>query len=582
MSEKVARAVHPITQKPRLRHRGWFWVLVAVSVVWAAAQAQLFNRPLINPGGWTLVVRLIDGLLHPVLSAAFLQLTLNSALVTLAYAVLGTFLSLVFGLVGGVLSSETWWQAHGTTPNTLLERSFLGKITRRSPWLITRSLLAIPRSLHEIVWGLIFLNVFGLVPLTAILAIALPFGAICAKVFSEILDEQPRQPFIALLHAGVTPLQAFFYGLFPQALPNLISYSFYRFECSIRSATVLGVIGAGGLGYQILLSLQSLRYGEFLPLLVALMVLSGTTDWWSSRLRDALGGATRIELQTGKSASGPVSSSISRSSAAFIRASLAAIVMLTIFSFVFLKPDLSAFFAPRTGQLLNGMLRDAFPPQLPAGGIFTLVRLAGQTLAISILAMAAAGTFAMIAAFLSSNFQWSAVKTGNQQPILAANRILVSATRTILLIARTVPTPIWALVILFVVFPGILPGAMALALHNWGITGRLMAETVDNMDGRPLVALHALGASRAQTFIYGALPEVFPGFISYIFYRWENCIRETIVVGIVGAGGLGRLLSEQLSNFNYAGITSTIITLILLTLLVDILSSSFRRTFRMG
>lgn len=580
MRDRAAEILHPIPQKPRLRHRSWFWALLAGSVIWAAGQAQLFNRALINPGGWTLVERLIDGLFHPDLSAAFLQLTMDSALVTLAYAVLGTFLSLVFGLVGGVLSSETWWQAHGTTPNTRQERSFLGKISRRSPWLITRSLLAVPRSLHEIVWGLIFLNVFGLVPLTAILAIALPFGAICAKVFSEILDEQPRQPFLALLHAGATPLQAFFYGLFPQALPNLISYSFYRFECSIRSATVLGVIGAGGLGYQILLSLQSLRYGEFLPLLMALMVLSGLTDWWSSRLRGALGGAPRIELQTGKSASGSVSSSISRSSTAFIRASLAAIIMLTIFSFVFLKPDLSAFFAPRTGQLLSGMLQDAFPPHLPDGGVLNLVRLAGQTLAISVLAMSAAGTFATIAAFLSSNFQWSAVKTGNKQPILSANRILVGATRTILLIARAVPTPIWALVILFVVFPGILPGAAALALHNWGITGRLMAETVDNMDRRPLVALQALGASRAQTFIYGALPEVFPGFISYIFYRWENCIRETIVVGIVGAGGLGRLLSEQLSNFDYAGITTTLITLIGLTIFVDILSAAARSRFR--
>lgn len=254
--------------------------------------------------------------------------------------------------------------------------------------------------------------------------------------------------------------------------------------------------------------------------------------------------------------------------------------MLTIFSFVFLKPDLSAFFAPRTGQLLSGMLQDAFPPHLPDGGVLNLVRLAGQTLAISVLAMSAAGTFATIAAFLSSNFQWSVVKTGNKQPILSANRILVGATRTILLIARAVPTPIWALVILFVVFPGILPGAAALALHNWGITGRLMAETVDNMDRRPLVALQALGASRAQTFIYGALPEVFPGFISYIFYRWENCIRETIVVGIVGAGGLGRLLSEQLSNFDYAGITTTLITLIGLTIFVDILSAAARSRFR--
>lgn len=575
--------MQPTVRRPFHLRKGLLWIGILAAVGWAAWQANLFNRELINPGGWTLVARLINGLFHPDLSLDFLRLTLDSVLITLAYAVLGTFLSLVFGVAGGVLSSEVWWQGYGYYVKNQKTTAPARRTAQRAPWLAMRTLLAVPRSLHEIVWGLIFLNILGLNPLTAILAIAVPFGAICAKVFSEILDEQPRQPFLALLNAGASPLQALLYGLFPQALPNLISYSFYRFECSIRSATVLGVIGAGGLGYQILLSLQSLRYEEFLPLLVALVVLSGLTDLWSSKLRGALGGATRIELQTGDSTRRSAQTSGGMQSPGFIRGSLFLIILLTIFSFFFLKIDLSILLSPRTTNLLNGILRDAFPPRLPEGGIPTLVRLAGQTLAISILAMAAASLFAMLAAFLASKMAaFSGRSTGTPASTRVWRSIRVAAVRLVLLIARAVPTPIWALVILFVVLPGILPGAIALGLHNWGITGRLMTETIDNMDDRPSIALKALGASRVQTFFYGVFPEVFPGFISYTFYRWENCIRETIVVGIVGAGGLGRLLTEQLSNFDFAGITSTIITLIFLTLLVDILSSEVRRTFRMG
>lgn len=568
------------TLRLRLPPRQLIWVGVAASVIWAAVQANLFSGTLINPGGWALVVRLVNGLLHPDFSPAFLRLTLESMLITLSYAVLGTFFSLVIGMVGGILSSEVWWQAHGFAQETLQPGSFARRLYRRSPWLAVRTLLAVPRSLHEIVWGLIFVNIFGLVPLTAILAIALPFGAICAKVFSEILDEQPRQPFLAMLNAGTPPLHAFFYALFPLALPNLISYSFYRFECSIRSATVLGIIGAGGLGYQILLSLQSLRYQEFLPMLIALLLLSGLTDIWSSRLRKTLGGSTRIEIQTGINRSS-ISNAGSTRSTAFLKGSMVSILLLILFALVYLKPDFSSILATRTTQLLEGVLRDSFPPRLPDGGLPYLLRLSGQTLAISILAMAAVGPLAMIAAFVSSGrLRGLGDSAVAHHPGVTLATIPSYIVRFLLLIARAVPTPIWVLMILFVVFPGILPGAVALALHNWGITGRLMVETVDNMDHQPLTALQSLGASRGQAFLYGALPDVFPGFISYIFYRWENCIRETIVIGIVGAGGLGRLLSEQLSNFDYSAITTTLIALIILTVLVDLLSAAVRHQYR--
>ena len=91
------------------------------------------------------------------------------------------------------------------------------------------------------------------------------------------------------------PSRAFFYSILPQSIPNLLSYTFYRLECSIRSAAVLGVIGAGGLGYQLWLSFQSLRYNEMWTFIFALIVLSGAVDIWSSQLRRRFGGSSRLE-----------------------------------------------------------------------------------------------------------------------------------------------------------------------------------------------------------------------------------------------------------------------------------------------
>ena len=150
-------------------------------------------------------------------------------------------------------------------------------------------------------------------------------------------------------------------------------------------------------------------------------------------------------------------------------------------------------------------------------------------------------------------------------------------TRAFLLVVRTIPAPIWALILLYVFFPGILPGALALGLYTLGILGRLMAEVIENLDDRPLRALAAQGASPPQVFLYGVLPSTMPGFASYIIYRWEVCIRATVIVGLVGAGGLGRLLTEQLSSFDYRSVTTTLIFLLGLTFLVDLISLFTRR-----
>jgi phosphonate transport system permease protein len=95
-----------------------------------------------------------------------------------------------------------------------------------------------------------------------------------------------------------------------------------------------------------------------------------------------------------------------------------------------------------------------------------------------------------------------------------------------------------------------------------------------------LRALAAQGASGGQVFLYGVLPAAIPRFAAYGLYRWEVTIRETVVVGVVGAGGLGLLLDQQLASFDYSGVVSTLIALIVLTLMVDLVSAAIRRSLR--
>ncbi len=547
-------------KQPSLLNWRTLWGLLFVAaVIWSLHLAGLFERDQVNVGGWTLVVRFLLAAFSPELSSEFLHLTLEATLQTLTYAVCGTFFSVLLGLVGGVLSSEVWWLSKGF----------------QAYWLAVRAFLAIPRAIHELIWGLFLINIFGLDPLVAVLAIAIPFGAITAKVFAEILDETPRTSLLALLNSGVSPLNAFAYSLIPQAFPNLLSYTFYRFECSIRSAAVLGIIGAGGLGYQILLSLQSLRYEQMWTFLIALVLLSGATDFWSAMLRRQLGATSRLDLNV---------LNLSQRQKPLdqdhrlVSLSLFGVIVLLIFSFWYVKADFTKLWTPRTAQLLAGLIQDSFPPDISQ--LSQVLTLAAQTLAMSLLAITIAGIGGILLSFPAANnflLPGGILDPGRNSHLGTA--VLVF-TRFFLLFTRAVPEPIWALIFLFVFFPGILPGAIALGIHNLGILGRLMAEVTENLDQRAARSLKALGATGSQVFLYGVLPCTLPRFVAYILYRWEVCIRATLIVGFVGAGGLGRLLTEQLSSFDYRGVIATLICFICLTFLVDLISATVRRTLR--
>lgn len=551
------------------------WGLASLgAIALSLLAAGVFQQDLINLDGLPLLMRFFSASLRPDLSPEMLRLTWESSLITLAYAVCGTALSLGLGLLGGVAGSEVWWLA------------VLGDRHAPPVWLGMRALLAFPRAVHELIWGLLFVNLWGLDPLTAILAIAIPFGAIVSKVFSEILDDTPRQPLQALLNSGVPPLSAFCYSLLPQASLNLLSYSFYRFECAIRSATVLGIIGAGGLGYQILLSLQSLRYEELWTFFYALFALSGLVDFCSAWLRRRLGCPSRMSLNSRmrpslrRKTASRTAPKTAQSGGLMRWVGLGA-VLLVAYCFWYVHPDFSRLWSATTGQRLVEVYRSSQPPDWSL--MPQLVGLSLQTVAMSILAIAFAAAGGLLLAFPAAHNFFLPGGLLNPGRGTSANRwhlLNVLLARAVLLLARAIPAPIWALVIVFVLFPGILPGAIALGLHNLGILGRLMAEVIENLDQRPLAALQAQGAPASLVFLYGVLPLSLPHFCAYALYRWEVCMRETVIVGLVGAGGLGRLLTEQLSSFDYRGLVLTLGCFLILTFAVDWVSANARRAMR--
>ena len=133
--------------------------------------------------------------------------------------------------------------------------------------------------------------------------------------------------------------------------------------------------------------------------------------------------------------------------------------------------------------------------------------------------------------------------------------------------------------LLFVVAVGLGPvaGVLALAIHNIGIVAKLFSEAVEAIDPRPVEGIRATGASRLQEVIFGVVPQVMPLWSSYTLYRFETNVRSATVLGIVGAGGIGHSLYENVRSFQYSETAAIIIIVVLTVMLIDMISSRIRK-----
>jgi len=159
---------------------------------------------------------------------------------------------------------------------------------RYSVYLMARMLLNLCRSIPDVVWALMFVRVVGLGPFPGVLAIGVSYGGMLGKIYAEILENSHEGPIEALHAAGVGKFGLLVYGFLPQACTSLVSYSLYRWECAIRSAAILGLVGAGGLGQQLEISMRMFQYHETSTILIIVFVLVTAVDHLSSWVRKAL------------------------------------------------------------------------------------------------------------------------------------------------------------------------------------------------------------------------------------------------------------------------------------------------------
>lgn len=383
------------------------------------------------------------------------------------------------------------------------------------------------RSVHELFWALLLMQAMGLGPMSGVLAIALPYTGIFAKVFAETMDEADRRPLAAA--PDVDPLTRFLWLRAPMALRPMWSYWLYRFECAMRASAVLGFVGLPTLGYQLDGFFKLGDYGAASAILIVYVMLIASIRLWM------------------------------RAPLVPVWIAVAAIGLATV-----QHPPMGdgAFF-----RLLN----DLTPAPLRHGDIAGLWpwlgdRLSGEvlpglwaTLIVGQIALALTG----LVAFAGFG--------------LIVRRVAGRAGQLIgdlgLILMRSFPEVMLAYLFLQILGPSMLPAILALGLHNGAIIAHLMGREANGV----AAGLRADAPRGWTLWGWELVPRLWGTYLALCLYRWEIILRESAVMGILGVATLGFYVDSALEELRLDRALVLLIAAGLMTTAVDALSRYLRR-----
>ncbi|CAN7197863.1 ABC transporter permease subunit [Variovorax sp. LjRoot84] len=244
--------------------------------------------------------------------------------------------------------------------------------------------------------------------------------------------------------------------------------------------------------------------------------------------------------------------------------------MLVIAEF---KPQ--ALLAPASLRVMGGFLAGFLPPALSADFLGLLARATLETLAMATAGVALAFVLAVPLAFAVT--QALSISRIGPGPGRWRGQAVRTAARGVLTLLRAIPEVVWALVLVRALGLGPAAGVLALAITYGGMLGKVYAEILESGDTRPARALLEAGSGRVAALFYALLPGAAQELVSYTVYRWECAVRASVVMGFVGAGGLGQLMDQSMKMLNGGEASSILIVFLLLVLMADALSAALRK-----
>jgi phosphonate transport system permease protein len=158
----------------------------------------------------------------------------------------------------------------------------------------------------------------------------------------------------------------------------------------------------------------------------------------------------------------------------------------------------------------------------------------------------------------------------------SGHRIIFAATRFYLSFLRSVPEFVFGLILLTTLGLGPFPAVIAIVLHNIGVLGKLISELIEAADKGPMEAMSAVGAKRWIGNLFAILPQIWPNVLSQFFYRFEVAIRTSLILGLIGGGGIGQQLFIHFKTFQYQLVSVDVLLIMIMVILVDYIGGKIR------
>lgn len=459
------------------------------------------------------------------------QSVLELLLETLVMAAAGTALGTSMGLGLATLAART-----------------SGFIVLRQ---ISRFLIVFFRSIPDLVLAMILVAMVGLGPGAGALALALGSIGMIGRLMTQAIEDVGGDIVRTAKSTGASRLSVFVSGVMPQIIAPLVAATLYRLDINLRSGTVLGLVGAGGIGLLLRSSLGSLDYQSVFAIIILIFVMVVVIETISIRVRAALF-SPKADLGAGLN---------DRSFtwwAGLVGGILLALLVIVGFGHIFQSIAKTLGRIPEFAETVSAFLSPDFVSQWDGILVGTI-----ETMALAIVATFLGlfiGLPVGIAAARNSSKSWVAFLLG----------------RGFLLAKRGLPTLVIALIFVAWLGLGPLTGVLALAIGTGGILAKFVADTIEEADASKVRSLESVGANRLQLFMAGILPQVSPAILGHIMYSLDLNVRYSTIVGIVGGGGLGTIIVSSVRLMDY-GTTSAIVLVIFAVLVaIELLTTRVR------
>ncbi len=275
-----------------LTRRSYLWMLVFAAILLASAWITEFDLlALIAPEVRSQMTEFVLGGFPPDVSQEYLfGNSLRGGLLwatveTIAISILGMVIAFILALPMALLAASNVsyrGPLHaGSSDRTL-------RIVGRVMHTVSRTTLSFLRSVPGLVWGFLYVVAVGLGPFAGTLAIGTHNAGVLGKLYADFIEDTDPMKIEAVRSTGATRLQTIVHGIIPQVMATLTSYTLYRWECSMRAATILGFVGAGGIGYYLVVTITRLQYQKLVTAILAVFILVILTDQLSTKVRQAL------------------------------------------------------------------------------------------------------------------------------------------------------------------------------------------------------------------------------------------------------------------------------------------------------